>query len=70
MITRTEVIMQVMQYLHNTHETQADFARTLDISPQALNNWLSGRRLPEYSTYEKLVTFLESNTNDNTQNSC
>ena len=61
MLTRNKAIEALAAYMASTHQTQTEIARHLNVTPQALNNWLARRREPSYAAYEKIMELLEEN---------
>lgn len=59
MLTRKKVIDNLESYMESTNQTQTDIAKRLQVTPQAINNWLTRRREPSYTAYEKIVQLLE-----------
>jgi len=54
MTTQSEIGERLRQFGESRFETMAEFARALGISPQNLNAYLSGRRLPGNKMERKL----------------
>ena len=50
MLTRKKVIDNLESYMESTNQTQTDIAKRLQVTPQAINNWLTRRREPSEET--------------------
>lgn len=58
-MTRKETIEKLIEYQQSHGMTQGELAEELGIPIGTVQNWCTGRRLPNYDNMEKIKEFLE-----------
>jgi DNA-binding XRE family transcriptional regulator len=58
-MTRQETIEKLIEYQQSHGMTQGELAEELGVPIGTVQNWCTGRRMPNYDNMEKIKQFLE-----------